>query len=216
MPIIFIAGIIIIRSLLEDIDLTNFTPIFGNGIKDVFLDGSFALGRYEVFFIFLLLAPSIKDLRKTVSKTFLAASLLLLVCFFMFFGIFPYPSITENYSLLYELVRMVSYGRFIQRIESIFLPIWLIATFMYFAITLSLSVQTLKKMFAITYYKRLVPSLAIIIISVSLLLHSHADVIELRKILTDFACPMFFIYAFVLLIIARIKLKFKEKIHENS
>lgn len=173
-----------------------------------------SLGRYEVFFIFLLLAPSIKDLRKTVTKSFWSASLLLLVCFFMFFGIFPYPSITENYSVLYELVRMVSYGRFIQRIESIFLPIWLIVTFMYFAITLSMSTLTVKKLFHITYYKRLIPSMAIIIISASLLLNSHTDVIQFRKILIDFACPAIFIYAFILIIIARIKLKYKEKIHE--
>lgn len=216
LPVIFLAGVFIIRSLIEDIDLTNFTPVFGNGLRPLLLDGAFSLGRYEVFFIFLLLAPSIKDLQKTVAKSFGAATTLLFACFFMFFGIFPYPSITENYSLLYELVRMVSYGRFIQRIESIFLPIWLIVTFMYFSLTLSLSAQTMKKIFHITYYKRIIPSLAIIMISTSMLIQSHTDIINLRKILSDFACPAIFIYGFILIIIARIKLHFKEKAHEVS
>ncbi|MBQ9280388.1 MAG: GerAB/ArcD/ProY family transporter [Clostridia bacterium] len=191
--------------------MTNFTPILGNGIDKIFLQGALSLGRYEAFFLFLLLAPSIKDLNKTVTKSFLAATILLLACFFMFFGIFSYPSITEDYSVLYELVRMVSYGRFIQRIESLFLLIWLMVTFLYFSLALSLSVLTMKKLFHIQYHKRIIPSVAIIIIASSLLLSSHTDVINLRKFLMDILCPAIFLWGLLMVIVARIKLRICQK-----
>lgn len=219
LPVIFLCGFIIIKALIEDIDYTNFTPIFGNSINNFFTKGSFSLGRYEAFYIFLLLAPNIKDLNKTVTKSFFAASVLLLACFFMFFGIFSYPSITEGYSILYELVRMVSYGRFIQRIESIFILIWLIVTFIYSSLALSLTAQTIKKIFNIEYFKRIIPSIAIIVISSSLTLKSHTDVINLRKFLIDFMCPAIFIYSFIIVAIARIKLSskgMKEELNEAS
>ena len=174
-------------------------------MTEVLGKGALRLGRYESFFVFLMLAPSIKDLNKSVAKAFGAVTILLLASFFLFFGLFSYPSITEDYSVLYELVRMVSYGRFIQRIESLFLLIWLIDTFLYFSLALALSILTIKKLLGVQYEKRIIPSVAMIIISCSLLITSHTDVILSRKFLLEFLCPAIFLVSLLIEIIANFK-----------
>ena len=152
-------------SLLGNIDLTNFTPIFGNGIDKVFLDGTIRFSRYESFALLFLVAPNIKNYGKTIFKSYLMVTFLILISFFLLFGILPFPSVTENYFPLFEISRLVSYGRFIQRVESIFILIWLVATFIYLSIGVTFTANIIKKLFNIKYYKRIIPSVSIIVLS---------------------------------------------------
>lgn len=164
-PLIIIGLISMFISLLGNIDLTNFTPIFGNGIDKVFLDGTIRFSRYESFALLFLVAPNIKNYGKTIFKSYLMVTFLILISFFLLFGILPFPSVTENYFPLFEISRLVSYGRFIQRVESIFILIWLVATFIYLSIGVTFTANIIKKLFNIKYYKRIIPSVSIIVLS---------------------------------------------------
>lgn len=209
-PIIIIGFLAIVASLFSRIDLTNFTPIFGNGIKEFFLNGTFRFGRYEGMILLLLIGPNIKKIGSTALKSFIIITLFILISFFLIFGIIQYPSITENFFPLFEISRLVSYGNFIERIESIFILIWLVAAFIYLSIDICLVVNILKKIFNIKYYNRITPAISIIALSTSLLISSFIDILMLRRALSVFIAPIIlFIYPFIILLISTIK-------HRNS
>lgn len=205
-PIIVIGFLAMFFGLADNIDFLNFTPIFGNGIKKLFLSGATRFGRYESLIVLSLIAPNIKKLNKTASKAFGLASFFIFITFFLLLGIIPYPSVTENYFPLYEISRLISYGRFIQRVESVFTLIWLVATFLYLTISVLFIVNILKKVFKIEYYKRLIPSVLSIILAVSLMFSSYIDIIKIRNVLFLYITPVFlFLIPFLILVSANAK-----------
>lgn len=213
-PIIAIGFLAMLFSLFDNIDWLNFTPIFGNGIGKIFLNGATRFGRYESLIVFSLIAPNLKNLNKTVGKAFALISFFIIISFFLLLGIIPYPTVTENYFPLYEITRLISYGRFIQRVESIFVLIWLVATFIYLTTAVLFIVNILKKVFKIEYCKRLIPSVLIIILCVSLMLSSYIEIIKIRNIVFLYLTPIFlFLCPLVILIIANIK---ERKMRKNE
>ncbi len=161
--------------------------------------------------MFFFVSPNIKNLGKTVAKSFLLSTAIILLSLFLLFGIIPYPSITEHYFPMYELSRLISYGRFIQRVDSIFMLIWLLATFIYLSVAVTFAIHIMKKLFNITYFKRLIPSMAILIMSISLLLSSYITILEIKKILLKYVVPIgLFLYPFIILIIATIKQRWRK------
>lgn len=214
-PIIILGFVAMLLSLLDNIDIMNFTPVFGNGIEKIFLNGATRFGRYESLAVFSLIAPNLKNLNKTIGKTFGLVSFFIIISFFLLLGIIPYPTVTENYFPLYEITRLISYGRFIQRVESIFVLIWLVATFIYLTIAVLFIVNILKKVFNIEYYKRLISPVLIIILSISLMLSSYIQVINMRNILFIYITPfLLFIFPLAILIVANVKEK-KGRKNEN-
>lgn len=148
--------------------MTNYLPIFGNGIKDFFIKGSFRIEMFESIFLILLMGPQIKNIKKAAIGSFILISISTLIIAILLFGIFPYPSSLENYFPLFELNRLISFGRFIQRVESIYILIWLIAMYIYISLGTSYSVQTFSKLFKLQYTNRIIPSFCMLIILRSL------------------------------------------------
>ena len=163
-PIIIFGILFIFFSLYRDIDITNYFPIFGNGIKEFFIQGSFRIEMFESIFLILLMGPQIKNIKKATIGSFILISSSTLIIALLLFGIFPYPSSLENYFPLFELNRLINFGRFIQRVESIYILIWLIAMYIYISLGTSYTVQTFSKVFKLNYTNRIIPLFCILII----------------------------------------------------
>lgn len=163
-PVIILGIIFIFFSLYGDIDITNFLPIFGNDIKEFFIPGSFRLEMFESIFLILLIAPQIKNIKKATIGSFLLISSSTLIIAILLFGIFPYPSSLENYFPLFELNRLISFGRFVQRVESVYILIWLIAMYIYISLGTSYTVQSFSKLFNLKYTNRIIPLFCILVL----------------------------------------------------
>lgn len=207
-PVILFFVAFIFFSLYGDIDITNFTPIFGNGIREFFIPGSFRIEMFESLFLILLMGPQIKNIKKATYGSFILISLFTLIIATLLFGIFPYPSSLENYFPLFELNRLISFGRFIQRVESIYILFWLIAVYIYISLGTSYAVQTFSKIFKIDYPKRIIPLFCVVVLLGSLLLESYIDILNIRRFLYEYILPIqLFLYPLIILLIARNKQK---------
>ena len=90
--------------------------------------------------------------------------------------------------------------------------IWLVATFIYLSIGITLTANIIKKLFNIMYYKRIIPAISIIVLSSSLLLSSYIDILKCRGIMSVYIAPVIlFLYPFLILISAKIKEKIRRK-----
>lgn len=163
-PLVILGIFFILFTLYEDIDITNYTPIFGNGIKEFFIPGSFRIEMFESIFLILLMGPQIKNIKKATIGSFLLIAICTLIIATLLFGIFPYPTSLENYFPLFELNRLISFGRFVQRVESIYILIWLIAMYIYLSLGTSYAVQTFSKLYNLKYTNRIIPLFCILVI----------------------------------------------------
>lgn len=205
-PFMIIGFIGMFFALIPSIDLTNFTPLFGNGISDLFIGGAYKISGYESLALLFLIAPNIKNFNKTARNSFFMIAFFLLSAFFLIFGVMSYPSLADNYLPFFELTKLISYGRFIQRVESIFVLLWLIATFIYLTIDISFSVLILKKIFNIKKSKKIIIIACITVLLLSRVLSSYIDILKFREILSIYISPLLIIaYPLAILLLANFK-----------
>lgn len=205
-PLISIAFILMFIILFKYIDLSNFTPVFGNGIENFFTQGLNRIGRFEGVFYFLLISPYVKSQKKVAYLSFLLTILLVLPTIFLLIGIIPYPTIIENYFPIFELTRLISLGRFIQRLDSVFILFWILATFVYMSLTIHFLILFVQKVFKLKFSNRLIPLFTMNIIAASSIFVNYEVTIKVRNFMFVYITPYILcIFPMMVLIGARIK-----------
>lgn len=207
-PIILLSLFYMFFSLFENIDITNYTPVFGNDAHDFFIKGIFRIEIFEGMFLILLLGEHITNIKKATIGSFILVSFIVLLISSLLFGIIAYPTSTENYFPFFELSRLISFGRFVQRVESLYTLIWLLAVYLYITLDTSFIVQIFSKAFNLKYYKRIIPLFCVIIFGITLLLKSYITVLSIRRFFINFVFPFLaYFYSLIIIIIANMKMK---------
>ena len=207
-PIILLSLFYMFFSLFENIDITNYTPVFGDDAHDFFIKGIFRIEIFEGMFLILLLGGHITNIKKATIGSFILVSFIVLLISSLLFGIIAYPTSTENYFPFFELSRLISFGRFVQRVESLYTLIWLLAVYLYITLDTSFIVQIFSKAFNLKYYKRIIPLFCVIIFGITLLLKSYITVLSIRRFFINFVFPFLaYFYSLIIIIIANMKMK---------
>lgn len=206
-PILIVGLIAIFFSLLEDIDLTNLVPILGTGAKSIFFNGLSHAGRYNSLFLLFIFAPKIKNLQKSGMFSILSTSTIILFVVFLIFSIIPYPEISENYFAFFEITRMISFGRFFQRIEVIFTFLWLFVSLLYLTMAISVVIYTFKKAFHIEYPNLLLPVITLSFIGLAYIFPNTSSLLITRDFMYKYITPFIvFIAPLILLILSKLKM----------
>ncbi len=109
-PLIIISLLLMFFSLYREIDITNYTPIFGFNQTSFWCD-AFHFELFEGIILILLMGTKIKNPKKAAFFAFLLNAGILLLITTLLFGIIPYPSIVENYFPFFELSRLMSFRK---------------------------------------------------------------------------------------------------------
>lgn len=182
-PTIIIGYIIIVVGVSPYIELVNLTPILGNGLNEIFLKGSVKLSIFTALIYLFIIAPFLKthESFKTVGFTGLGISALLLISSVLtFLSVEAYPAANESFLPIYQLARLINYGRFFQRIEPVFVFIWAASALLYLGAGLFFSTYVFQRTFKLKYYKPLIFPFVIIMFSLSLLPQSLISSIEIE------------------------------------
>lgn len=123
-----LAGIFSILLLTVNfLDLNSLFPILGSGPKIIALH---SLGRSSLYMELLfagLVASSLDDpgkLSSTIWKAFFASLIIFLVVELFYISVLRIEAAQRLYIPLFQLARLIYLGRFIQRIESMYIFIW--------------------------------------------------------------------------------------------
>ena len=117
-------------------------------------------------------------------KKFRKASAISLAVYFLYLllGViallFLIPSITEinNTLSIYILSRRVSFGDFIQRIDAVFILIWIMSIFNYLAITMHFTLTTFQKITNIKHEKGMIFCFSALLYIISLIPRTISDI----------------------------------------
>ena len=214
-PIIAAAYLFILAGAVKLIDVSNLYPILGTGPSDIFGKGFFRISAFGEILILFLIAPYIGDHKyvKRVGYTAIGvSSAFLILGSFTYILSFPYPSNLEPFLPLYQVARLINYGRFFQRIESIFVFIWATAALMYLTVNFYFMVYVLAKMFDMKFVRPLIMPCAVIVFSTAFVPQNLISVLNTESnVFNKLIWVVSFGYTGLILLIANLRKRAKRE-----
>ncbi len=171
-PVSIIAFLTYLVLLAPYYDFSNLTPLFGKGLKSIFIDGIPMVSEMsELFFIFLIVpfVGSQKNFKNIGYGAIGLTTFFMLTMSIAYTCIFSYPVALEIILPAYEIGRIINYGRFFQRVEPLFIITWATMAFMYLGAAFYFSVYSFQKTFRLEHRKPMVLAFAVLIFTVSML-----------------------------------------------
>jgi spore germination protein (amino acid permease) len=214
-PIIIAGYYFIVFAVAPYFDISAILPILGNGVESIFIRGASKISAFSSIFIIFLLAPFLKtnkNFRKTGYSAIIFSAVNLVTSVLIYLIAFPYPTAIENFLPIYQLARLINYGRFFQRVESGFVFIWVASALIYLSTGFFFILHVFRKTFGLKYYKPLIIPMSILIFNISLL---PPNLMTAMKLDTEFFRSYIWIITFIIpivvLLLARVRLKSAKK-----
>ena len=212
-PIALISLFIILFSTSKDFVPQRIFPLLGFGANQTFLLGLNNIFAFSSFAYLYFLIPLLKNPEdfKQVAVISIVSSILLFLSVICLIMMFPFIPFTDEMLSIYLLARLIEFGKFFQRIDAIFVLIWILSAFSFLAITLEFINRILKKLTKLKTHKEMSYSLCTIIFSLALVFENSAKVKFLQNVvLKYFVIILIFIISLFVLLLANFKHK-KEK-----
>ena len=179
-PILVLAFVIVGSMSIKYWDLSYALPILGLGLDEIFINGSLNLSNYtELIFLFFLppFLVSFKVFKTVGYRSIIIAGTALTGFTLSYILSFPYPVDTESFLPVYRMTRVIEYGRFIQRIEPLFLILWSSSALFLLSTSVYFTIYTFKKMFNLPYIRPLIIPFVIIAFNLAFIPKSLAETV---------------------------------------
>ncbi len=214
-PIFLLSIVFLFLANIPYYSFSQLFPIMGDGIYETFILGLGNLSAFSgiVFIYFLppLLKTPDKFKKVSISSIVLIAIYFILTAIMVLF-LFSSTIEVDQISILYSITRNIEFSTFFQRLDSAFLLIWILQVISFIALSIKLSLIIFKKVTNIENEKMLVYTFNIITFSIAFLPKDYGNSSLLENIIYNYlTVPICIILGFILLILANLKLKKKER-----
>ncbi len=172
LPITVISILFSFGAVFDTISIDSFTPILGDGYKSVFVNGLTNLFSFSIIVFFFFFKPLLKnsfDFPKVTIISFVISWILLLLTILSLLIAFPAIYASSNLNFLYSLARKIELGNFLQRLDALFIILWILCVFSYVSIITFIITTLFKKITLSTERNMFAYLVAIILLGLSLL-----------------------------------------------
>lgn len=178
--------------LIPTYNINNIFPVFGTGVKDVFLNSLLDMHCFSDLLALNLLYPyigDIKTIKASGTKAVLISGIALtLIC--LAYGLtYPYPYSTEFLLIPYQLSRMVRAGEYFQRFEALFEFVWTLTHLLYSAIYVYILCLVFENTFKLRAAKSLIPCVVALLSLVSFIPASVVELLDTSNMLKRWIAP---------------------------
>jgi len=195
----------------EYFKLHNLFPILGYGLDKTVFTGILRASAYDEVTILAVFAGSLQGTAHIKKAGFISLLLsgfiisLGLICFSLAFG---YTSIQEITIVAYILTRGLKYGTFFQRLDPIFLLLWIITTTIYISILFYTTVSIYCKLFRLQDARPVAVPMAVLAVSAAIIPKDFSSVLSVYvEGIRTYGNITFFIMPAMALIVAVIRKK---------
>ncbi len=214
-PITILSIVLLFTISIRDFSWQKLFPIFGYGAKDLFINQSMNIFAFNIIGYLYFLPPFLKDkndFKKVYIFSIIICSLYFLLTILALTMTFSYSFKADESFSLYLISRLVSLGRFFQRLDAIFIFTWLLAFLSFICFNVYLMSYIIKKGFELSDSKELVYSVSAILIGVSLAFKNNAAVNSFTKIFfRNYTVILVFGISLVIVILACFKKRRSKK-----
>lgn len=186
-------------------------PIFGDGLFNTFVLGLGNLSAFGGIAFLYFLPPMLKEPKKMKKIAIVSigiSAIYLILCVSTLLFMFSFFIDANEITPLYNATRYIEFGSFFQRLESVFLLIWVLAFACYLSIISRFSMNIFKKLTNIETSQPLVDIFGLLILGISLIPENYAisDMFE-TKIYPYLVLGIGFVLGISILILANIMKK---------
>lgn len=207
-----IIGFIIVLLLgMQNYDINNLFPVFGYGLDKIVLHGVIRSSVYGEVIILAIFASSFQGvgfIKKEGIISLILSGGIISLSIFAYSLTFPYYTAQEITAPMYEMSTLIDYGRFVQRIEALFLFVWVIITFISAGTVFYAFLWIFCKTFRIQDKTPIVIGSCVVLFALSLM---HRDIISIIlgsvSFIRSFGSLPLFVLPFFVLIVSLIRKK---------
>lgn len=152
-------------------------PILGDGIFNTFVLGLSNLASFGGIAYLYFIPPYLKEpekMKKIALVSIGITAIYLILCVATLLFMFSFFIDTNEITPLYNATRYIEFGSFFQRLESVFLLIWILAFACYLSIVSKFAMSIFKKLTNIETKKPLIDIFCILILGISLIPKNYA------------------------------------------
>ena len=171
-PAVLLSIFLLFAANFDNFNVYRIFPILGNGFKETFLLGITNIYSFSGIAIIYLLPPLLKepkDFKKISTLSIIISSVYLLLVVSIIVFMFPVFVQIDEILPLFTVASYVEFGSFFQRLESIFLFIWMLGFICYLSIVLEFSMLIFKKLTKIKYMRPIIYPFGLTMLGISLL-----------------------------------------------
>ena len=215
MPLAIISVLFLFLANIDNFSFSRMFPIFGDGIIDTFVTGIGNISAFCGISVLYFLPPLLKkpeNYKKICIASIIISAIYLFLCVATLLFMFEFFISNDELMPLYSATRYIEFGSFVQRLESVFLLVWMIVFVCYLGIASKISILCFKKITKIKYHKPLVLPFSLLMFAIALLPKNYAESIFFENTIFRY-CVWFFIFAFCIgiLLIANWKMRTSKK-----
>ena len=210
-PIIIFSLIFLLVFSSNNFNIERLFPLLGNSFFDTFVLGStniFAFSGLAYLYFMPSLLKDVKDFKKVSMVSIILSAICLVFSIISLMLSFPAVANTDETVSLYLLTRMIKFGYFIERLDAIFIFIWIISLISFLSLTFFYILKIFKKISKIEDSNELVYSFGFITLG-NCLAFKNISIIKFlaRVVCKYYALILIFGISFAILIIANVKYK---------
>ena len=218
-PIVLIAIVVLFATNMKQFTPQRMFPIIGEGFYNTFIIGLENISAFGGIVYLYFLPPMLKEPEKMKKITLISVgitSIYLILGVSTLLFIFSFFITTNEITPLYNSTRYIELGNFFQRLESIFLIVWILAFACYLSTISKFSISIFKKITNIDNSKPLIDIFGLLILGLSLIPKNYAISQNFEnKIYPHIVIAIVFVLGLGLLVIANLKRR-KELKHEKN
>lgn len=171
-PIVLVSILFLLFSNIKNFVPQRIFPILGDGLYNTFVLGLLNLSSFGGLAYLYFLPPLLKEpekMKKISLISIVLSAVYLILCVSIILFMFSSFIDINEISLLYSATRYVEFGKFLDRLESVFLLIWMIVFACYLSIVLKFVMTIFRKITNIQNKKPLIPIFGLLILAISLI-----------------------------------------------
>ncbi len=211
MSIYLISLVVILFSTIKLFIPQRLFPILGYGINKTFVEGIINISSFTFISYLYFLLPFLKntnEFKKIGIATTLVSSLYLLSSVIYLLVLFPFIPFSDEILSIYLIARLIKFGRFFQRIDALFIFIWILSILSFLSLTLFMICNIFKRISKIENFSVLCFPFSLIIFGSALSFKNISQVKNIENTLFCYiAIVLLFIITPIILILAYLKKK---------
>lgn len=216
-PIVLVSVVFLFLANFRNFTLERMYPILGDGFWNTFVIGIGNISAFGGIAYLYFLPPLLKkpeQYKKIAITSVVITGIYLLLTVATILFMFSFFTTEDEIMPLFSAARYIEFGTFFQRLESIFLLIWISAFCCYLSVVMKFSVHILQKITLLKDTNILIPCIGLFMLAIALFPENYA----ISKFYEN-TIYRYFVWGFVLLanilILILANLKKRKKVGET-
>lgn len=210
-PVAVISIIVLLFTASKDFTWQRLFPVLGYGARETFIAGMTNIFAFNVISYLYFFKPFVKNesnFKKISIIAVIICGIYLLVSITSLLMSFSFITETDETLSLYNLTRLINFGRFFQRVDAIFIFLWVLTVLSFLSLNVFIIAHIIKKSINAKVSSELIYPTSALLFVVALSFKDIATIKFINRYIDKiYNCILIFIISLLILLFAYIKKK---------